>query len=103
MSRTPLEWHKHPQAQVYIGEIADLGISSTSRTIDDRIGGCGDVVTYACPQFCKLAEMQQDALTDALNAAQTDKSLLPVFDQLVRQDLGTLIASEIAQRQQVAA
>lgn len=115
MSRTPLTWHRTVEAQTLIGLIAQSGIAPQSRPIRNALSAdyapeFNDHQFYDCLHFAKLAEMQQDALTAALNVSHDAMArgvphdvAIADFDALVRQDLAALITSEIAVRNQAVA
>lgn len=115
MSHHPRHWHTAPAAQALIGLIAASGIEPTNRPFRNALSADYaphyiDNLVYNCPEFEQLAGLQQQALTDALNAAhEADRNKLPsadhyaAFSEFARQNLGELVAAEIAARRQAVA
>lgn len=116
MHPNPTSWHRTTAARALIGVIAASGIEPTNRPRRDNLSSdyapiYHDNLVFDCPEFERLAGLQQQALTDALNAAhEADRNKLPsaehydAFTALARQNLGELVAGEIAAlSQQVAA
>lgn len=112
MQPTPATWHKRPAAQALIGKIAAAGITPQTRPVRNMLSADYaphyiDNLVYDCHEFEQLAALQQQALTDALNAhfaamaagGEHDVSIID-FDALARQNLGELVAAEIAARRQ---
>lgn len=115
MQHNPRHWHTAPAAQALIGLIAASGIEPTNRPYRNALSADYaphyiDNLVFDCPEFEQLAGLQQQALTDALNAhfaamaagVEHDVSIVD-FDELARQNLGELVAAEIAARRQAVA
>lgn len=115
MSHHPRHWHTAPAAQALIGLIAASGIEPTNRPYRNALSADYaphyiDNLVYDCPEFEQLAGLQQQALTDALNAchatAEGGKPGSATYDDfgyLAAQNLGELVAAEIAARRQAVA
>lgn len=106
MSRTPLEWHLHPQAQALIGMIAAAGYQAQKRAVrnpasSNRAPEFIDQLYFDCPEYAELAGMQQQAIEVAFRAAQAGDA--GQWNTLRLQCLATLIETEIARRGQAVA
>lgn len=117
MQTDPRNWAERPAAVALINMIAARGAEKQTRPVRSMLSADYapeyiDHGFYDCPEFDKLAAMQQEALSAALKAAHAapkveghtiDNPAYADFYYLVRQDLAELIADEIAARRQAVA
>lgn len=110
MSRPPLEWHLHTQAQTLIGQIAAAGHEPKTRHVRDPISSrrapqYHQITSFDCDEYLALTVMLEEARRQAMEDGQAlfdqgvehDKAFAD-FMALSRLDLVELIQSEIARR-----
>lgn len=110
MSRPPLEWHLHTEAQTLIGQIAAAGHEPKTRHVRDPISSRRAPVTHEiayfdCDEYLALTVMLEESRRQAMEGGNTlhgqgveHDTAFADFMALSRLDLVELIQSEIARR-----